>query len=164
MTVAALAAEIYLDLGSPDNVSEAAIETWLATESNLGKLNTLLDTDFLIVAGEISPDLNYSEQAIYKLLYQIQYTKRQININTGAAAYVGEVLEIKEGNRTIKGINKNDIAKTLNTFLKDINEEILTLVQAYRLNLADPRQTAILEDGNTNIGDSPWTYWRDRTY
>lgn len=162
MTIADLSREIFEDLGSPDDISLPAISFWLGTESNLGKLNTLLDTEFTIIDNEISRPLNSQEQAIYKHLYQIQYIKRQFNKNTGAAAYAGEVIEIKEGNRTVKGINKNDVAKTLNAYLKDLNLELIQLIQSYKLNLADPRQTAIVEDGYVSISDPPWTHWRDR--
>lgn len=147
MNVVDIADEIYRELGEPDDISIPSVSFWITT--NIGKLNNLLDTDYAIVNSEIEPNLGESEKTILKLIYMIYYFNRQVNKNLGAAAY-NSVLELREGNRTVKVANKNDIAKNYRTVIADYNDELMTQLLNYKMNRSDPHQFVV---GNPILTD-----------
>lgn len=155
MTVTDIANEIYKELGEPSDAAIPAIAFWLL--SNIGKLNNLLDTEYFILEASISPDLGESEKTIYKLLYEIAYYNRQVNKNLGAAAYTS-IMEVKEGNRTVKRTNKNDVAKTYRSVVGDLNSDLEGQVLSYKMNRADPLQIIV---ANPILVD-PLNPYRDR--
>lgn len=140
MNVASIADEIFRELGEPDDITVPTISFWLT--SNIGKLNNLIDAEYEIVDSEISPELEEDEKAIYKTLYFIYYYNRQVSKNLGAAAYTS-VMEVKEGNRTVKRTNKNDIAKTYRGLVADYNDELQAQVLNYKMSHADPNQLLV---------------------
>ena len=149
MNVADIADEIFRELGEPEDVSIPSISFWLT--SNIGKLNNLIDTAYVIEDEEISPAIADDEKAIYKLLYIISYYSRQVNKNLGAAAY-STILEVKEGNRTVRRANKNDIAKTYRSLVSDYNEDLMAQVLNYKMNRADPDSLVVPNPLLTEIG------------
>lgn len=155
MNVTNIADEIYRELDSND-IAIPSIAFWL--RSNVGKLNNLIDTEYTIVSSEFFPELGESEKAIFKLLYMIYYYNRHVNKNLGAAAYVS-IMEVKEGNRTVKRTNKTDIAKTYRNLVADYNEELLGQLLNYKMNRADPVQFIV---GNPVLDDVGGDAYRDR--
>ena len=160
--LADIASQIYLDLSEPDDISVPAIAYWLQT--SIGKINTLLDTSYVYdeTTGNFSPQLGTAEAEIYKKMYEVNFYGRQFRKNTGAAAHSEEVIEIKEGNRTVKAINKNEIAKNYLAAQKEANKELTDLIQSYRMNAADPRQTLVVDDHDFGYGTSSFGFWRSR--
>lgn len=131
MTTTSIADELFRELDEPADCSIPKIAFWLQT--NVGQLNLKLGSSVTVENGTLSEDLSLAAQAIFKTLFKIDYLKRQINRNLGAAAYVS-VIEVKEGNRTVKRTNKNDIAKNYQ-IAKDAEERALAgLISAYRQN------------------------------
>ena len=128
------------------DVAIPAIDFWL--RNNIGQLNSRLDTAVIITDNDFSPQLNEEEKDIFKAIYQIYWLNRLIKNNLGAAAYAGEVTQIKEGNRTIVGTNKNDVAKTYVMLKKDAVQELNFLIQAYKFNRSDPRESKVVDDCN----------------
>lgn len=138
-----LADIIFRDLESED-ISIPTIDFWL--RNNIGQLNSRLDTSFEITNNDFSPSLSEEEKDIFKAMYKIYWLNRLIKNNLGAAAYAGEVTQIKEGNRTVIGTNKNDVAKTYVALKKDATQDLNFLIQAYKFNRADPRESKVVED------------------
>lgn len=132
-----IADEIYRELDEPEDVSIASISYWLT--SNVGKLNGLIDIEVSVVNNEFSPEIDNDQKVILKKLYEIHYYQRQIKKNLGAASY-SSFSEVKEGNRTVRRVNKNEIAKTYKLMVTDLNDELIQLLIAYRMNRADPMQ------------------------
>ena len=127
-------------------VAVPVIDFWL--RNNIGQLNSRLDTAVIITDNDFSPQLNEEEKDIFKAIYQIYWLNRLIKNNLGAAAYAGEVTQIKEGNRTIVGTNKNDVAKTYLFLKKDAVQELNFLIQAYKFNRSDPRESKVVDNCN----------------
>jgi len=131
MTTTSIADEIFRELDEPTDCSIPKIAFWLQT--NVGTLNLKLGSSVVVNGGVLSDDLSLAAQAIFKSLFKIDYLKRQINRNLGAAAY-SSVSEVKEGNRTVKRTNKNDVAKSY-LAAKESEERVLNgLVAAYKQN------------------------------
>lgn len=150
----------FRELGEPADVSIPVISFWY--QNNIGQLNNLLDTEYTFdeVTFDFVPNLTDLEADIFKKLFEIHYVSRQIRKFTGAGAYdIDQVLEFKEGNRSTKIANKNDTAKTLLAFRKDLNAELQKMVHAYRFNLADARQTIIQDI--SDIENSNDGYYRN---
>lgn len=135
MTTTSLADEIFRELDQPSDLSIPSVAFWL--QSNVGQLNLKTGLSVSVSLGELSEDLSLEARAIFKSLYKINYLKRQINKNLGAAAY-SSVAEVKEGNRTVKRTNKNDIAKTYITMKESEERELNRLISAYKQNSFSP--------------------------
>jgi hypothetical protein len=136
-TLVDIADELFRELDEPDDASIASISYWLT--SNIGKLNGLLDIEISVENNELVPELDNDQKVVFKKLYEIHYYQRQIKKNLGAAAYTA-FSEVKEGNRTVRRVNKNEIAKTYKLMVTDLNDELTQLLMAYRMNRADPMQ------------------------
>jgi len=140
MNIADVADEIFRDLGCPNNTSISPITFWLVR--NVGKLNTLLYTNYSGVSGVIVPELGASEAAIYKDLFKVNYWQRQVDSNAGAAAWDASVIQVTEGNRTIRVTDRNNIA---NTFLKlktEAQKDLMQLIAMYKINAATPQEVS----------------------
>lgn len=160
MALVDLANEIFIELEEPSDLTIPSISFYLQT--NIGKLNGLLDISVVIVDGDFSPALNSEEQVIYKQLFEVYYYGKLLKKSLGASAYdTNSIIEVKEGNRTVKKMNKNEVAKTLRQVKKDAEETLLMLVGVYRHNRSDPSQVIVwddrMEDGGTGY---PWRGYR----
>lgn len=131
MNVADLADEIFRELDQPSDLTTSSISFWLV--SNTGKLNILLDIDIVIVSSEFSPLLTDSEADIYKVLFEVDYYNRQVRSNLGAAAYTS-IAEFKEGGRTVRKVNKTEVAKAYSAALKDKRSELEQLILQFKAN------------------------------
>ncbi len=153
-----VANEIYQELGEPSDISLPAISFYLST--NIGKLNILIDACYEILNSEISPELGNAEKEILKKLYEIDYLRRQVNKNLGAAA-INSVQTVKEGDVTITKFNKNEISKTFLSSKRDAEQDLRFMIQAYRSNGADPRQSKVIDDTNDYYyGGRNHGFWR----
>lgn len=148
MTLTPLAEEVFSDLSEPTDTTVVAITAWMA--ANLGKLNALTDESFEMVSADIIPDMDNIQQSILKQLYLVKYWLQKTNANLGAAAYDTPVLEITEGDRTTRLINRNEIAKNFLALKRDANDELLRLITAYKLAKASPVQVIADDAGSDN--------------
>jgi len=131
MKITPIADEIYRELDEQSDLSIPSIAFWLQT--NIGQLNLKTGLSVTVSLGELSETLSDEAAAIYKALFKIHYLKRKINQNLGAAAY-SSIAEVKEGNRTVKRTNKNDIAKSYLAMKESEERELNRLVAAYKQN------------------------------
>ncbi len=137
MNVPSIADELFRELSEPEDVSIPSIAFWL--NSNIGKLNNLLGTEYISQDSNIVPELDEQTKSIYKLLYLISYSIRQINKNLGAAGYTS-FAEVKEGNRSVRRVNKTDIAKTYQSLVNSYNDELQGQLLNYKMNHSTPQQ------------------------
>lgn len=131
MKIVDIADEIYRDL-EDDNLDIPKIAFWL--RANIGKLVTLLNIILEIDATtlEVTPELSDEEKDILKEIYFVRYYKKKANDHLGSSAY--DWTSITEGDRSIKRVNKTEVAKTY-LQLKDNSELRLTqLVDLYKRN------------------------------
>lgn len=139
-TIEHIADNIYSELDSPTDLSIAFIHAWL--RSNVGNLNNLIGTTFAVRGdnGQISPELEEDEMAIFMQMYLIHHYDKKIQSNLGASA-VDSVIEVVDsiGGR-VRLLNKNEIARSYIQIRKDTQIYLNNLVNLYKLNRAVPLQ------------------------
>jgi hypothetical protein len=141
MNVASLADQIHRELDSPDDVSIASLIFWLRT--NLGRLNSRLEISLAIDdGGEFSGDYSIEACDVYKEMYKLNYYTRKTAAHAGAAGYDSSILEMKEGDVTVKKVNRNEIAKVFLSLKRDTEAGLDRLVGTFKLNAAKPIQVA----------------------
>lgn len=134
-----LASGTWEELGEPTNVSVSYISGWYVADSNIGKLNSVINTCYSGVSGCIDPAISGDEQAIYKEIYKINYYGRQIaSMLNSANSAAGAWTELKDNTSSIRRANKNDLAKTFLQLQKDSREALKDLATQYNLNRTNP--------------------------
>lgn len=140
MKIVDIADELFRESDSATDLSLPAISFWLT--SNVGKLNTLLGLSIKVKNAEFVPELDEEQKSIYKLLFQLSYLDRQVKKNLGAAAYGSSIVEVKDGDRLTRKVNKNEIAKTYASTRREIREDLDGLVLLYKMNQAVPLEVS----------------------
>lgn len=131
----------YEDLGEPDNISKGFLSGWFLDNSNLGKFNNLIDTDFsgtvfigvsgIATGGAITPDMNGEQQAIIKKLYEYEDFNKQLKLAIRGMAGANDWISVKEGDSEIMRVNKNEAIKTLKTISRDSRQDLEDMVRNY---------------------------------
>lgn len=131
--------EIFLELGSPTDVSVGVINFWL--QSNIGLLNTLINSSYTLndAGNEISPALGLAEKDIYKTLYNIYYYDKQIRASLGAGG-ITIALEVASDGGTVKTVNRNEISKSYIQMKKEEQIKLNKLISLYKSNNGNPIQ------------------------
>jgi hypothetical protein len=132
MNIEDLANEIFHNEFESSNNSLTKISGWL--DNNLGKLNTLLNTEFSGSAGVVA-NMGLEEQNIYKEMYMHHfYTKETRNTLRGIANDSnGNILSVKDGDSAISFVNKNEVSKVYRSLATDAAERLQELVYKYNL-------------------------------
>lgn len=120
------------------NVAISRASGWML--SNLGKLNTLINTSY---SGE-NPGLKLEENSIYKNLYISNYYKNKAssvlkNMDSDNLQWIS----LREGDSQIQVQNKNEVAKTYLQMQKEKDLETKDLIAAYNLYGAYPREVSV---------------------
>ena len=132
-----LANSIWVDLGSPTDLSPAAIQSKLTSAAFLGKLNTLIDTCYILDdSGNIVPDLGLEEQAIYQLMYEVDYYTGKIN-NT-LNGYGTAFISLQDGDSRIVKSDIVNVARLYRDQQAQLYRELGMLVGSYRSDGAQP--------------------------
>jgi hypothetical protein len=123
------------------------ISGWL--QHNLGMLNTHIFSDF----SGTDPGLEDEENAIFTQLYLAEfYKKASRSALRGVTQDTGSIVEITEGDSTVKFANKGEVGKTYRGLSRDSWAEAQRLIHAYNLYEADPRQVVGYEGGTGATG------------
>lgn len=134
-----LASGIWEEIGEPVSISIPYISGWLTNDSNLGKLNNLINVCYSGVSGCIEPPLGSDESAIYKEIYKDNYYKRQVsNSLNSAGSAAGAWVELKDGTSSIKRHAKTDIAKIFVALQAESAAAIKDMASSYNINRANP--------------------------
>lgn len=149
-----IADEIYRELGEPDDISLSSICFWLNT--NLGSFSDMIESEFVSENNEITPDLSEAQKDILKSFYYVSFYQRQVNKNLGAAAY-SSIAEIKEGDITVRRVNKTEVAKSYGTILlgakNDLQNKLIAYKQRHISNVGQ-----FIVPNPIFIEDSAWNY------
>ena len=137
MNLSDIADEIFTELAEPSDISQASIIYWLYT--NVGALNSLLESSFETTASVITPSPSEIEKQILKKLYTLYFYGRQMNRNLGAAALVS-VASVTEGNRTVRRFDRTNVAKSFKGLIEETKDELHIAVLAYKLAASTPTQ------------------------
>jgi len=168
MKVVDIADEIYRDLGSPTDLSIAAISFWV--RSHIGDLNNHIHTSYGIneTTYEIEQEIDgsqvvitSSESSILKKMYIVHYYDIKIRYNVGAAA-TDTVIEVSDGGSSVRKINKNEVIKSLTSLKRQEYEELQKLISGYKISKSAPRQVAGDDTTEGKFGSGGGTYDRSQ--
>lgn len=137
MKVVDLSQSIIDDLGDTTNISIPSVATYL--RNNIGKLNDLLNTDYIIdpnsleivSASDNTIQIGLLESAIFSQLYEVYYFQRRANTFLGALS-VDAVIEWQSDGGAIRMIDRNQIAKTYSQLRKDAQDMLNKMVNRYK--------------------------------
>jgi len=146
MLIEQLASEIYIDEGSPQNTSIAAISFWI--RGQIGRINSLLCETFCIDQNSLEINggmygFNINAAAIIKQLYRLYSLQLSFNNNL-SCIYKDGLISVEDvfGGSNFTKINKNEVGKTLLTMRKQEQEILDQLIGAYKINRSIPAQVA----------------------
>jgi hypothetical protein len=144
---------VYDEIGEQAGYSQEYLANWFAGNSNLGRLNNLIDASFSgsyvtgsygeILSYDIDPDLSSSEMSIYKKIFEIDYYNKQARYSlSGAAGVAGgnDWISLREGDSAITRINRNEVARTFRSMSKDCSEDLDKMVSSYLKFNNSPQQ------------------------
>jgi hypothetical protein len=125
-----------------------SIQCWL--ESNIGSLNTLINTSYCCEDGL---ELDCEASSIYKQLYLWNhYSKRARNALRGIVSCSsgetdsGAITAISDGESRVTFANKNETAKIIRGMAQDSKKALDDMVVRYNLYQSEPRQVGGIED------------------
>lgn len=121
-----------------------SIECWL--ESNLGLLNTMINTSYSVESQELDTEA----QAIYKQLYLYNYySKKARNALRGIIGTCEQdsnsIASISDGESRVTFTNKNETAKVIRGMANDAKASLDMLVAQYNMYQSEPRQIGGIE-------------------
>lgn len=145
MKIADLGQGIIDELGDTTNISLPSVVTYL--RSNVGKLNDLLNTDYIVQPNSLeivssadnTVEIGLMESAIFAQLYEVYYFQRRANALLGALA-IDTVLEYQSDGGAIRMIDRNQIAKTYAQLKKDAQDALTKMVNRYKFYTTHPVQ------------------------
>ena len=146
-----LVTNVYVDLGQPEDYPPVRITSWFVDDSNLGKLNNLIGTNFsgicykdnngIITGYGITPEPNNYQLSIYKMIFDCDYLKNQSrNLAKSSATFGNDWTNLREGDSSITKINKNEISKNFRGLAQDCKAELDKAVKMYLKYNAIPDQ------------------------
>lgn len=142
---------VYNDLGEPEDYSIAKISSWFLDNANVGKLNNLIGTQisgvaykdqYGVVTGyDLVPNPSNDQLAIYKMIFDCDFFKNQSkNLARSATTIGSDWTDLREGDSSIKKINKNEISKNFRGLAQDCQAELNKTVKMYLKYGAVPEQ------------------------
>lgn len=131
------ATKAWRELAEDSSTSIPAINYWL--RDNVGSLNNLIHTDYTINVsnGQISPELGYNEEVIFKKMFHIHFWDLKIRSVLGAAS-TDSVIEVTSNGATVRRLNRNELSKTYLSAKKMAVDELDVLIAGYLSSLARP--------------------------
>lgn len=129
--------------GDTGIVPRSYIEAWL--ESNLGLLNTQINTSY----SGVNAELDLEAAAIYKEMYMASYYRKQsrnalkglIGNNNGS-----DILSLRDGNSSVTFTNKNEVSKVYKSLAQECDSTINKLTHQYNIYQSEPLQLGGIED------------------
>lgn len=118
------------ELGCPTDISAVSISGWVTSQYTLGKLSNVTLACFSGISGVTTPVLGPSEFAVLSEMYKVTYYNSLAKKNLGAGG-VRKVIELKEGDSTIKWQNENETAKIFGTLAKEAQNSLDKISRAY---------------------------------
>lgn len=139
MKLVDLADQTYRNLSSPDDISIPSIAAYYRFGVNLGELNSLLgknysvDENSLEIVESDGTEIGIDEAAIYELIYNLDYYKRQIRRYLGAGSVDVMILESATSDGgNLKFVNRNNIAASFSKLKTETQEELNKLINYYK--------------------------------
>lgn len=136
--IALFATGLWLDLGSPTDLSPGVISGWVCQPHTIGKLNTLLETCFSgsgysgvgSANTDVIPDLTEAEFGILDAMYRITYYQRLVR-NIAGGGGIFPVTSLSEGDSEIRYESPAALARIYSDNLKTAQDDLKYQVNAY---------------------------------
>lgn len=142
MKVVDCASEIFSEIGSPSDISIAAIAYWV--RANIGHLNNLLFSNFAIDSNyeivdtdDDDAEIDINAVSVLKKLYMVHRYAVTIRSKITAAG-TDEIIEIQDQDTKVKKIDKNQLIKTISQEKKEEEASLKYLINAYRAKKSAP--------------------------
>ena len=149
MKVVDIANEIYVELSSPKTLSIPPITFWL--RSNIGLLNTKINTDFyidttdyeikIVGSDDVVGEMGVDEANIMKKMYLIHHYDVLLRESLGAAS-TDTWVEIETDGTSVRRVNKVQQSQTYQVAKKTEMEELKELVFGYQRRGSQPLPVA----------------------
>ena len=137
MTVTDLASDTWkFDLDEPSEISVAYVAQWYRV--HIGDLNNIINNGYEInssyeIIDSSGNNIDDDAASIFKKLFEISYFKKQSKSFLGANA-IDIVNTVTQDGITVRGIDRNGIAKTYNDLYKEAKLELKNLLNNYKYN------------------------------
>lgn len=155
MTLADIASDTWkFDLNEPEDLSIAFIAQWYRV--HIGDINNLINNGYSInssyeIVDSSGAIIDDDAASIFKKLFEISYFKKQSTSFLGANG-VNVITSITQDNITVRGIERNGIAKSYNELYKEAKNELKILLNNYKYNRGSSPRQVVGDDTLTNIG------------
>jgi hypothetical protein len=131
---------LYLNLGTPSNVSIPAICAYY--RNTVGELNATLGTNFRVDSTTLEltdsgVEIGEKEMAIFNLLYEIKYYTRESRNFMGVGG-VDQLLSAESDNGKLTFVNRNTSAASYIQLRKESKLALDELVNYYKLAACSP--------------------------
>ncbi len=159
MKIVDIANEIYMELGSPSDLSIPPIAFWLRT--NIGFLNSKINSDYLVdevdfeikeTNNGITSEIGIEESYILKKLYLIHFYDVKLRESLGAAS-VDTWVEIESDGTSVRRVNKIQQSQTYQVAKKTEMEDLDKLIHSYKNKRSKPTQVV----GDDTIAGNYWS-------
>lgn len=147
MKVVDIANEIYIDNGSPTTTSVPAIAYWI--RGKVGWVNTMLfeelyiTPNFEIFSSETGAEISLEIVSVIKQAYRVYDLEVLFRMTLNALA-ADSILSVKDnlGGTSFTKVNRNEVAKTVNTMRTGEMAYLNRMIDAYRSLKSGPSQVA----------------------
>lgn len=145
MKVVDIAQEIYMDLGSPSDLSVAALSYWI--RANVGRLNSLIFSNFYIddTTLEIldsdngNSEIDINAAAIIKKLYMVH--RYSVIIRSKLTSLdSSDIVQVSDQDTSVRRVDKTQVIRAVTAEKKQEEEELRNLINAYRAKKNTPAQ------------------------
>jgi len=141
-------------------LSTGSVVGWL--RSNLGHLNLLIRSSYILEEEDIVPEMTDIQSGIYNELYWCFWLKRKAKNTLGAANY--DWIEISGAEQgTVRKVSDTQKAVTFQSMARDCDENLKNLIKQYKGGeFSSPRQITFnnrrsVPDNIYCVSDYCWT-------
>lgn len=136
---------LYLDLGSPTDLSVSSISGWVTQPQTIGKLNSYISTCFQPTGytgagswnNDVTPDLGNEEYAILAAMYNVSYYNQLVRKLAGAGGTQRILQSTSEGDSKVTFVSNADLARIYIDNAKEATKTLNYLVNNYNVNIAE---------------------------
>lgn len=134
-----------MDLGSPSDLSVAALSYWI--RANVGRLNNLIFSNFYVSDPSLEildsdnndAEIDINAAAILKKLYMIN---RYAIILRSKLSDISsnDVVEVQDQDTKVRRLDKTQLIRSITAEKKQEEDELRYLINAYRAKKSAPKQ------------------------
>ncbi len=129
--IGAFASGVWLNLGSPTDISALSISGWVTQQNTIGSLNAYTAKCHTIVSGMyVCPDIDLGEYSILGAIYATQFWNYRAQAVAGAGGITPQWVSLRDGDSEIRRVNAGELMKSYVSLGQDA-QQVLSLVAFY---------------------------------